>query len=276
MHAETGPLAYRMIADFERYISSPKWDKNAYRAGFGSDTLTRADGTVLKIKPGMVVSREDAVRDLNRRLKEFEATAARNIGREAWERLPPSAQAALISTTYNYGSLGKQRALVAAARAGNLQGIANALTAMGAHNKGENMHRRKREAAYVLGDLSSLSKSKEQGQLGNSAGYTGAGAGSSSYSSSAAASQQDAPQAPAPQTMQIPMAQPLMQVPMYGGTDAGTQTSPVMSSQGLFGGQNLFGVDQLSQPSSFDVLSGVPAQANNLQNIVGTILLPRE
>ena len=39
-----------------------------YVAGFGSNTTTKKDGTVIKIKKGMKVTTEEALRDLNRRI----------------------------------------------------------------------------------------------------------------------------------------------------------------------------------------------------------------
>jgi len=54
-------------ADFlrtrEGFRAAPYFDVNAHRAGFGSDTTTRADGTVVPVRQGMTVSREDAERD---------------------------------------------------------------------------------------------------------------------------------------------------------------------------------------------------------------------
>ena len=95
----------KLIESFEGFISEPEFDVNAYRVGFGSDTITKLDGTVVSVTPGMVVTREDALRDLARRTKDFAATAQRQIGADVWATLPQDVKDALTSISYNYGSL---------------------------------------------------------------------------------------------------------------------------------------------------------------------------
>lgn len=140
-------------ADFlrtrEGFRAAPYFDVNAHRAGFGSDTTTRADGSVVPVRPGMTISREDAERDLARRIPQFEQRVVAAIGPEAYAAMPPNAQAALISIAYNYGSLpGRIRN---AAMSGDPAALAKAVEGLAGDNRGVNAERRAREAAMIAG-----------------------------------------------------------------------------------------------------------------------------
>lgn len=140
-------------ADFlrrrEGFREAPYYDVNAYRAGFGSDTTTLPDGTVVPVRQGMTVSREDAERDLARRVPEFTQRAAAAIGEERFAALPPNAQAALISIAYNYGTLpGRIRE---AARSGDLAALSQAVAGLAGDNQGVNAGRRREEATMIAG-----------------------------------------------------------------------------------------------------------------------------
>lgn len=136
-----------LIKQFEGYSSKPYWDVNAYRAGYGSDTTTDANGQVHRIHPGMAVSEADSERDLQRRTSEFQAHAASEVGQKAWSNLPPNAQAALTSITYNYGSLPKS--VQAAVQTGNIDTIAQAVRNLAGNNNGINAGRRHKEANLI-------------------------------------------------------------------------------------------------------------------------------
>ena len=142
-----------LIAGFEGFRSSPYWDVNAYRAGFGSDTMTTADGRIVPIRQGMTVSREDALRDLDRRISsEFRPSAMRAIGAEAYNALAPDQQAVLDSLAYNYGAGAWDRGLrgvTSAIRDGG--DVASAIRALASHNDGVNAKRRNREADIFAG-----------------------------------------------------------------------------------------------------------------------------
>jgi GH24 family phage-related lysozyme (muramidase) len=133
-----------MLRGFEGFEGTPYFDRTAFRAGFGSDTTTLADGTVVPVRQGMTVNREDAERDLARRVPEFTQRAERNIGAENFARLPPNAQAALISIAYNYGRI--PESLLPAARSGDLTALSQAVAALPA-----NPSRRQSEAAVIAG-----------------------------------------------------------------------------------------------------------------------------
>ena len=136
--------AAHMLRGFEGFEGTPYFDRTAFRAGFGSDTTTLADGTVVPVRQGMTVNREDAERDLARRVLEFTQRAERNIGAENFARLPPNAQAALISIAYNYGHI--PESLLPAARSGDLTALSQAVAALPA-----NPSRRQSEAAVIAG-----------------------------------------------------------------------------------------------------------------------------
>lgn len=143
----TGSAA--LIKEKEGFITEAKWDVNAYRVGYGSDTVTRADGTVEKVTKDTVVTRADAERDLRRRIGEFKDTAISNVGEEAWNNLPANAQSALLSITYNYGEIPKR--IREQVKSGDLNAIAEAVLGLQGDNDGINAGRRESEAAIILG-----------------------------------------------------------------------------------------------------------------------------
>lgn len=137
------------IRNFESFRSTAYWDVNAWRTGFGSDTVTRADGSVERVTRDTVVTREDAERDLARRTKEFQKGVISQIGADTWKGLSSGAQAALTSVAYNYGSL--PASVAAAARTGAPAAIAAAIRDRAGDNGGVNRDRRAREAAIAMG-----------------------------------------------------------------------------------------------------------------------------
>jgi GH24 family phage-related lysozyme (muramidase) len=141
--------AIPLIKKFEGFKSSPYWDVNHYRVGYGSDTHTRPDGSVAEVRPGMSVSEEDAHRDLVRRVGESQNTIKSQIGDGAWNKLGPNGQAALTSVHYNYGHLpwGVQNA----ASSGDPAKTASAIAGLSGDNNGVNALRRQTEANTTLG-----------------------------------------------------------------------------------------------------------------------------
>lgn len=148
--------AAQMVKGFESFISKAKWDVNAYRVGFGSDTVTRANGAIEKVTKDTVVTLEDAQRDLSRRLVEFQDGIQTAIGADTWRSLNDAQQAALTSIAYNYGSLPK-RIVEAIQNGGGPEAVAKAISALGADNGGINRNRRQQEAqSYLSGSGLSL------------------------------------------------------------------------------------------------------------------------
>jgi len=72
------------------------------------------------------ITRSQADLDLARRIPEFERVIIRQVGSEAWNKLPDQAKAGLISFAYNYGSIAKE-SLRDAIKTGNLNLIADTL-----------------------------------------------------------------------------------------------------------------------------------------------------
>lgn len=136
--------AAALLRKFEGFRETPYWDVNADRVGYGSDTITRADGSVERVTKETRVSRADAERDLARRIGESESTAVGQVGVDAWSALPAPARAALISVAYNYGSLPKS--VVNAVKGGDVEAIASAVGGLSA-----NKTRRAQEAAVIRG-----------------------------------------------------------------------------------------------------------------------------
>lgn len=151
-----------LIKGFEGFISKPKWDVNAYRAGYGSDTVTLADGSIQKITQGMTVSVADGNRDLVRRIGEFQDGIKNKIGADTFASFDENQQAALTSIAYNYGSLPDR--IVEAIKTGNQQTIVGAIRGLGSDNGGINKDRRNTEADTFLGGAPSGVQKAVKGQ----------------------------------------------------------------------------------------------------------------
>ena len=137
-----------LIRHFEGFKSQAYWDVNAWRVGYGSDTMTDASGRVRPVQQGDTTTREDAERDLARRTAEFASKAAEQVG-EAWGKLSDQARASLTSMAYNYGRLPSD--VAAAAQTGDAAKIAGAIRGHERDNGGVNSGRREQEAANVEG-----------------------------------------------------------------------------------------------------------------------------
>ena len=143
-------MARSLIVDKEGFEETPYWDVNAYRAGYGSDTYTLADGTVKKVQQGVNITRADADRDIDRRIStEFMPEARRAVGPDIWDKLPAAAQAALTSIAYNYGSVPGRVTRVAKSTNGNIEAIASAVEGLKGDDKGINAGRRQHEADMI-------------------------------------------------------------------------------------------------------------------------------
>jgi GH24 family phage-related lysozyme (muramidase) len=132
-----------LLRKFEGFREGAYWDVNAFRVGYGSDTVTREDGTIVKVTKDTKVTREDAERDLARRSAEFSGVVERQVG-EAWGAMPGNVRAALTSVAYNYGKL--PQSVVAAVKTGDQHEIASAVSSLPA-----NPSRRQQEARVILG-----------------------------------------------------------------------------------------------------------------------------
>ena len=148
--------AIDLLKRFEGFVDTPQWDVNNWRIGHGSSTITKPDGTVIQlgsdqsVKPDETVTREDAARDLKRRLEtEF---IPKKVMPWVSADTPDGIIAVLTSVAYNYGSLPKSviRAMNQADGSGDYTIVADAVRALETHNAGINAKRRNKEADYIL------------------------------------------------------------------------------------------------------------------------------
>jgi GH24 family phage-related lysozyme (muramidase) len=145
--------ASSLLRNFEGFSPKAYWDVNAYRTGFGSDTTTRADGSIERVTKDTVVTLEDAERDLSRRIAEFQDGIQKAIGIDTWKSLSEAQQAALTSIAYNYGSL-PDSIVKAIQGGGGPEKVATAIAALTSNPK-----RRKQEAeSYLSGTGVSMSE----------------------------------------------------------------------------------------------------------------------
>jgi GH24 family phage-related lysozyme (muramidase) len=118
--------AISILKKFEGFSSTAYYDVNAYRIGYGSDTITNLNGTFKKVTSTDRINQQQADLDLARRIPQFEKVIINQVGSDAWNKLPDQAKASLISFAYNYGSIAK-KSLRDAIKGGNLNTIADTL-----------------------------------------------------------------------------------------------------------------------------------------------------
>ncbi len=118
---------------------------SGFRAGFGSGTVTLADGSIQRVVEGMRVTLGEANRDLARRISEGEKAIAKDIGEERFAGFAAEQQAVLQSIRFNYGSLPDR--IIDELRNGTVTEIGQAIRDLGGDNGGINRDRRDFEAA---------------------------------------------------------------------------------------------------------------------------------
>ena len=130
-----------------------------WRIGYGSDTITKADGTVVKVKEGMTITEEDALRDFNRRVKEdFLPQVLHGIGQQTWSKLNANQKAVMVSLAWNYGEVPKR--IRKAIKTLNPKIGANAIRSLQDDNSGINRGRRLSEADLFEGIVDSSSNTR--------------------------------------------------------------------------------------------------------------------
>lgn len=148
---EAGHDTKAVLRHFEDFREKAYWDVNAWRVGFGSDTITGPDGRPQAVTQNTTVTREDAERDLDRRAALSQADVRRAIGVGAWDKLDDRTKASLTSIAYNYGGANFPQSVADAAKTGDKEAIAKAIEGLKGHNAGVNARRRGMEAANVRG-----------------------------------------------------------------------------------------------------------------------------
>lgn len=137
-----------VLREFEGFKEEPYYDVNAFRAGYGSDTYTTSSGEIISVTEGSRVSREDAERDLYRRIRtEFGKRAAQTAG-DAWDSYNAVQKAALTSIAYNYGSIPGR--ISESVRSGDPRKVSQAIQTLRGDNDGINERRRLMEAEMML------------------------------------------------------------------------------------------------------------------------------
>lgn len=142
-----------LLIEREGFRSRAYYDRNAYRVGYGSDTVTNPDGTISRVTRNTTTTVDRALVDLERRIKEFQDGIKRLIGADRFNAFSPQQQAVLTSVAYNYGTLGSGpngrggAKIDNIVRTGTQEEIAAAIRSLGSDNGGINRGRRNREAA---------------------------------------------------------------------------------------------------------------------------------
>lgn len=137
-----------VLRELEGFKEEPYYDVNAFRAGYGSDTYTTASGEVVPVTEGTRVSREDAERDLDRRIRTEFGQRAKEAAGDAWDNYNAMQKAALTSIAYNYGNIPDR--IVGAVRSGNPRRVSAAIQTLRGDNEGINSRRRLMEAEMML------------------------------------------------------------------------------------------------------------------------------
>ena len=163
MNTATAAAAY--LAHEEGYSPRAVWDVNAWRIGYGSDTITDAAGNVRQVQQGDTTTEEAARRDLIRRIStEFIPKIQRKIGADVFNRWPQPAQIAFISFAYNYGNL--KKSIAEAAKTLNPEHLAK-IWISSTYNDNQRLPenirqalraRRQREAALILSGSETVKK----------------------------------------------------------------------------------------------------------------------
>ena len=141
----------QFIIDREGWQPKGTWDVNAFRAGYGSDTVTLEDGSVVSVDENMSVTREDADRDIDRRLTtEFMPRARNSISPQVYDSLDADTLAVVTSLAYNFGRI--PQSVVEAFNTGDKDAVADSIEGLRSSNPGLNK-RRQIEADMVRNSL---------------------------------------------------------------------------------------------------------------------------
>jgi len=112
-------IAFNFIAAKEGFIERPKNDEGTLRAGYGTDKIVLADGTIKSVGSDTVFTREDGKRTLIYQIQsDYSKRVIRKIGEQAWTSLNDRQKAALVSFAYNVGSINNSIASAIKANSG--------------------------------------------------------------------------------------------------------------------------------------------------------------
>ena len=134
------------------------WDVDAWRIGYGSDTITKLTNDVKTVTEASVTTREEAELDLDRRLlNEFKPEAVRSLQSQGinYDTISTAAKVVFIDLAYNYGTVydGLSGAYARGFREGGIntgkQELITALLARAARGENQTPSRRLKEVEYL-------------------------------------------------------------------------------------------------------------------------------
>lgn len=140
-------MAEKSLIKFEGFKGEAYWDVDHYRVGYGTDTLYDESGKPIEVTQNTVVSKEQALKSLRKRITEDFVPIIRNSLGDSWDGLSDHAKAATVSITYNYGRVPER--IRGALKSGDSNAIANAILELADDNDGVNKNRRIMEAELV-------------------------------------------------------------------------------------------------------------------------------
>jgi len=136
----------------EPYPDPPDDPSGRLSIGYGSDTITRPDGSFYKITRKSRVTKEDAERDLIRRIRdEFKPRVVNRLNSRSvdYNTLPLKLKVVFIDLAYNYGTLFFD--FIEGYKASGVQGVIDELQRRANLGGGQVPSRRKAEIAYLGG-----------------------------------------------------------------------------------------------------------------------------
>lgn len=142
----------------EGFREKAYWDVTAWRVGYGSDTITKLNGTVKTVSQTTVTTREEANLDLDRRLiNEFKPEVINRLQSQGinYETLSTATKVVFIDLAYNYGTVfdDLSGAYARGFREGGIpkgkQELISALLARAARGENQTPKRRLKEVEYL-------------------------------------------------------------------------------------------------------------------------------
>ena len=94
-------MAEKSLIKFEGFKGEAYWDVDHYRVGYGTDTLYDESGKPIEVTQNTVVSKEQALKSLRKRITEDFVPIIKNSLGDSWDGLSDHAKAATVSITYN-------------------------------------------------------------------------------------------------------------------------------------------------------------------------------
>lgn len=140
-------MAEKSLIKFEGFKGEAYWDVDHYRVGYGTDTLYDESGKPIEVTQNTVVSKEQALKSLRKRITEDFVPIIKNSLGDSWDGLSDHAKAATVSITYNYGRVPER--IRDALKSGDNNAIANSILELADDNDGVNKNRRIMEAELV-------------------------------------------------------------------------------------------------------------------------------